>query len=185
MRDIAITIVHVAVSLAALCLALLAISIPSGNALIEIPYFMRILLSASGTLLLICAAFAFDWIIDSFSEEEWNELDVVNSRIGEEVFKRNYNYFLARVKLFGGGYLVLCISFGLVTFIMVWIVTFHLKTNIALLQIGLLLWAMICGAAIFMKMMTRKIKGIVWWLIFACSLAAISVLLNFLSLRSA
>lgn len=184
MRDVPITIATLAVSLAALCLALLAVSIPNGNAVIEIPSVMRILLSAAGTLLLISAAFAFDWIIDTFSDKEWDELDVITKSLGEEKINRNLNFFLARVKLFGGGYLVLCVSFSLLTFVMGWIVTFHLKISNELLRFGLLLSAISCGVTVFVKMMTRRIKGIVWWLILVSILASISALLNFLSFRS-
>lgn len=180
-RNIALSLVTFSISLAALCLALLAISIPNNNFIIEIPWSMRLLLSAAGSLLLISAAFATDWVIDSFVDSDWDELDKIAESLREKKFNRKYNYFFARLKLFGGGYVLLSIAFGLLIFIMLSIVNFHLEIKNELPHLGSVLSAILCGVAILIKLLTRRIGKIIWTLFFVCGLAAISLMLNILT----
>jgi hypothetical protein len=71
MNDFSKSLAEVAAALASLCLALLALSVPTPDVLITIPWLVRILLSGAGTALLVAAAFLVDWTIDSFSEADW------------------------------------------------------------------------------------------------------------------
>lgn len=181
--DTAISLARFSISLASLCLALLAVSIPSGDPannppMLFIPGAIRILLSASGTILLVSSAFLLDWSIDSFCDNDWNRLDEIGKSLGEKPLYRGAKDFFARIRLFGGGYVLLSVAVGFLTFVMLWLVTFQAKISNNNLKLASELFAGLCGGSIFVKMMARQLGTVAWSLILIGGLAFISLILN-------
>jgi hypothetical protein len=178
MNDFSKSFAELAAALASLCLALLALSVPSPGAVIVIPWIVRIILSGAGTALLVAAALLVDWTVDSFSEEDWQKLDSVVLRLREPALNRRYNYFLARCRLFGGGYLLLSVGFSAITFVMMWVVGIHVDNANKVLHAASTVVASISAVALFLKMMTFHLATTAWWLILISGLAAASITLN-------
>lgn len=182
MNDFSKSFAELAAALASLCLALLALSVPTPDAIIAIPWTVRILLSGAGTALLIAAAFLVDWTVDSFSDADWQQLDSVVLRLHETALNRRYNYFLARCRLFGGGYLLLSIGFSALTFVMMWVVGVHVQVANLALHMASTVIAAVSACALFLKMMTLQIATTAWWLVVISGLAIASIILNVLLL---
>lgn len=178
MNDFSKSFAELAAALASLCLALLALSVPTPDAIIVIPWIVRILLSGAGTALLVAAAFLVDWTVDSFSDADWQELDSTVLRLHEAALSRRYNYFLARCRLFGGGYLLLAIGFSALTFVMMWVVGIHVEVANGALHVASTIIAVVSACALFLKMMTLQIATTAWWLVLIAGLAAASITLN-------
>ena len=177
-HNLALALAGVAVSLASLCLAILALSIPTENTLLSIPEPIRIILSGAGFLLIVAAAFTIDWVVDSFSSGDWDSLDVIELDLNEKKLNRRWKFILARTKLFGGGYFLLSLAMAVLAFVMLWILAFPITSSDRVLT-----WSSICVAVasavlLFLKMMTRRFAKITWSLMFMIALLAVSLLLN-------
>jgi hypothetical protein len=178
MNDLAKGFAEVAAALASLCLALLTLSVPTADVVITIPWIVRVILSGAGTALLVAAAFLVDWSIDSFSEEDWQQLDSTVVKLHEPPLNRGYNYFFARCRLFGGGYLLMTVGFSALTFVMMWVVGIHVDATSSGLHIASTVIAAVSACALYLKMMTFHIATTAWWLLLITGLAAASITLN-------
>ena len=177
-HNLALALAGVAVALASLCLAILALSIPTQNTLLSIPEPIRIILSGAGFLLIVAAAFTIDWVVDSFSSDDWDALDLIELGLNEKKLNRGWKFIPARTKLFGGGYFLLSLAMALLAFVMLWILTFPITSSDKVLT-----WLSICAAVasavlLFLKMMTRRLAKITWSLIFMIVVLGVSLLLN-------
>lgn len=178
-QNVALTLAVVSVSLASLCLAILAVSIPSQNTLLSIPEPIRFVLSAAGFLLIVAAAFTIDWVIDSFSSADWDTLDLIEVDLNEKELDRRWKFILARAKLFSGGYLLLSLALAVLAFVMLWILAFPVTTSYQ----GTLAWlsnsaALVSAVLLFLKLMTRKLARVTWSLILIITLLSLSLVLN-------
>ena len=97
--------------------------------MLSIPHPVRLLLSIAGTAFLISTALIIDWLVDSFSNEEWNEIDEIMQRVGDSKLNRGFNFFIARTKLFYGAYLFVSASIAIVTFIMLWLIISQIEIS--------------------------------------------------------
>lgn len=177
-HNLALAIAGIAVSLASLCLAILAVSIPAQNTLLSIPEPIRIVLSGTGFLLIVAAAFTIDWVVDSFNNGDWDTLDEIELDLNEKKLNRRWKFILARTKLFSGGYFLLSLAMAALAFVMLWILTFPITSSDKALT-----WLSICTAVasailLFLKMMTRRFAKVTWSLIFIITLLAVSLVLN-------
>ena len=146
---------------------------------ISIPTQIRILLSVSGTILIISTAFLLDWAIDSFSKSDWDKIDEIAEDMGEKKFNRGANFIYARLRLFGGGYFLLSLALGSLVFTMLWLTQENTRLNdggIATLLSNLV--AAFCSLGIVIKMMTRTLGNVAWSIIIVGGLAIISIILN-------
>lgn len=179
MNDHPRTLASVSVSLASLCLALLALSVPSSSdPIVNIPWAVRVLLSGAGATLLIAAALLIDWSVDSLGPADWDAIDGHFRHLGDRPVTRKYNFFFARARLYGGGYLLVCLAMSLLLFIMLWVVALHLGAESAPTRVASTLVATVAASVMFVKMMTLKIGTVVWTVVILLALVLSSVALN-------
>jgi hypothetical protein len=178
MKDMAISFARTAISLGSVCLALLSISIPSSpSLLLDLTLPIRVLLSFTGFVLFLSAALLLDWAIDTLSDKDWNEMNIKIMQLGDKELDAKHS-FIARLKLFGGGYLLLSIGIGFVAFSMLFLLIIHSGlSNGPLLFLSISISAY-CGVGIFIKMMTRKLGTVARTIFFIGGPALISILLN-------
>lgn len=170
MRTTAISFALFSLSLATLSLALLAFSQESQP--LDIPNLIRLLLASTGTVFFLSAALMLDWAIDIFSKEEWDELDKIAESIGEPKRKQGARGFYERVGLFGGGYVLLSLSIGILTFVTLSLFSSPVK-------LAPLILAILCGGAIFVKMMTQNLLGVLSSIGVIGTLAGASISLSY------
>ncbi len=176
MKSTSLSLARISISFASLCLALLAISIPDTNeTLITIPKSIRLVISLAGTALIVGAGLLIDWTADSFSDNDWKELNDIASRMCNKTFNDKFQYFLARCRLFGGGYLLVCIGVSVLTYAMIWLFNIHAAFETTALRIISNLTAIVAGLLIFFKMMTRRSGSVMLTIIVISGFTLISI----------
>jgi uncharacterized membrane protein (DUF485 family) len=169
-RRVALSIPALSISLSS---ALLAFEIyylqhfyqPKPGLLVE--DFIVLLPMAAGCLFLVCAAFAIDWVIDSFSDAELRALNLMHSTSeGQDHrdYSARYRGFQARRRLFAGAYFIFVICLATLFFLLISALPIFLKDASAN---SVARGGMIAGGAYFavllaLKMMTGNISRRMW-----------------------
>jgi hypothetical protein len=105
-RRLAMSLSSICISLGSFSLALLVYS-KSNN--VEIDYVWLWLLQIAGIVFLLCSALCIDWIVDSFSQEEWDAVAAVSPEL-RVIRGKGDNQFLERVALYSTGYLLYTVA---------------------------------------------------------------------------
>jgi len=130
--------------------------------LVSIPEPIRFVIAAAGFLLIVATAFTVDWVVDSFSNADWDSLDIIELNLNEKKLNRRWKYILARAKLFSGGYLLLSLALAVLAFTMLWILAFPLTSSYKVFTWSSNVAAFASAALLFLKMMTRKLAKVTW-----------------------
>ena len=169
-RRIALSIPTLSISLAS---ALLAFEIyylqyfyqPKPGMFVE--DFIVLLPMVAGCLFLVCAAFAIDWVIDSFSDAELRALNLMHSK-SEGADHRTYSGesrgFHARRRLFSGAYVIFVVCLATLFFLLLSALPIFLKDSSANVAAR---GGVIAGGGYFavllgLKMMTGNITRRTW-----------------------
>lgn len=159
LQNTAVANVTISVGLAGICLALLALTTPqavSNSNPFQIHNFLEVLLPIIGVLLIFNAALTIDWVIDRFEAEDWKSI------LGEKYWEKNqgdfrkYDQIPARLKLFGGGYFLLCIGIAGLCFAILFQAYIKLKAISLVLSYIALSGSFWFNLYIIFQMMTYK-----------------------------
>lgn len=183
-KDTSVSFARTSISLASVCLALLSASIPaSGGVLLHLPIQLRVLISIIGAFLLLSAALMIDWSIDLLTDDDWKKLDDLAKSLGDPLFD-SHRSFKARMRLFGGGYLLLSIGMGVLMFTMLYLLIVHAGVSHPTITVLSVSSSGVSGVAVFIKMMTRKLGTVAKTILFIGGFAFVSVAMNIYLLRS-
>ena len=176
MKNISLSLARISISFASLCLALLAISIPDATtSFIVIPKSIRLIISLAGSALIVGAGLLIDWMVDSFSIADWKELNEIASQMNDNKFDDRYEYFWARCRLFGGGYLLVCVGVSVLTYAMIWLFNIHADFENDISKLISNVAAIASGLLIFFKMMTRRSGAVILTIIIMSIFILISI----------
>lgn len=142
-RRLAQTMASVCISLGAFALALLVYIKNSPSTSFQPPYIWLWLLQFVGISLIFCSALCTDWIIDSFTQEEWDAAHRVSPELDWGKYKIP-NQVSERLSLFSTGYFLFAVSNCLLVGAMIyyfWINSGNVFMNIALFVLPLSLLA--------------------------------------------
>ncbi|MDQ3821462.1 MAG: hypothetical protein M3362_27800 [Acidobacteriota bacterium] len=107
----ALTSASISVALGAICLALLSLMSPQRDtSRLYAPEVVVFALLLIGVALVFNAALTIDWIVDRFDEEDWLRI------LGRSSAPYKADQFLARLRLFNGGYFLLCLGMAGLSF---------------------------------------------------------------------
>lgn len=179
-RDTARNLANAALRLAAGCVGVLtAATIPRPAPWLPLYAEARWLLATGATLLIVAAVLMIDWVIDSFRASDWGSIDQLHHELNLRPHSDRFNYFFARMRLFGGGFAALAGALALLMFAAVWLVGLQASSNSVLGQ-GLALCAA-TGAAllVFVKLLTRRLRPALWGVLLL-AVAALALTANFL-----
>jgi len=169
-RRVALSIPTLSVSLAS---ALLAFEIyylqhfyqPKPGIFVE--DFIVLLPMIAGCLFLVCAAFALDWIVDSFSDAELRALNAMHIR-SEGDDHRDYSSasrgFHARRRLFSGAYAIFVLCLSMLFFLLLSALPIFMKDTAvnSLARGGMIIGGAYFAALLALKMMTGNIPRRTW-----------------------
>jgi len=157
MHNTAISIARISVSGAALCLALLVFSSgSSGTPPIPLGELVRTAVATAGVILTASTALLLDWALDNLSEKEWHTLLQTDEGIaGKEIDLKRWDQFIARLRVFGGGYVLLAVGLGGIAGAITWLGNPSMDSP---QETFLMSAATISAIAfVFLKMMTKKL----------------------------
>lgn len=178
-RRVALSIPTLSISLASVLLAFEIYYLqyfyrPRAGVFVE--DFIVLLPMVAGSLFLVCAAFAVDWVVDSFSDAELRALNAMHRRSeGDDHrdFSEKSRGFHARRRLFSGAYAIFVGCLSMLFFLLLAALPIFLKdSSVNSLARG----GMIAGGAYFafllaVKMMTNNIPRRIWHLLIGVSAA--------------
>lgn len=168
-RRVALSIPSLSISLASFLLAFeiyyLQVYVPKPGFFVEdlivmLPMF-------AGCLFLVCAAFALDWIVDSFSEAELRALNQMYSQTegaDHTELSRMARGFFTRLRLFSGAYAMFSACLALIFFLLLVAPTIFLKDGVSnsLARSGIVVGGGYLAILLAMKMMTSYIPKRLW-----------------------
>jgi hypothetical protein len=178
MQNLAVSLARISISAAALCLALLALSVKgqpifpvnegtadSSFELLFLAQGIRLILAIVGLIFLASTAFFLDWLVDSFDDSQWEEMGEIAYRSGastnENSFKERGNEFQARSRLFGCGYGILCLGISGLMLVMVWLLYYNTEFQSAYWQAVTTILSALFAIITFFRMMTKNYGNLV------------------------
>lgn len=174
-RSVALNLANAALRIVAVCLALLAASIPGSHApLISLSPALRVLIAAVGCMQVVAAVMMIDWVVDSFGDAEWTEIDAVASALGQRRHTERFNFFLDRSALFGGGYVFFAASLALLSGGLAAAVS--LRTGGSSMNfIASMTATIVATGAVLAKLMTRRLPIVAWLCVLLFTLVLVSL----------
>jgi hypothetical protein len=132
--------------------------------------FIVLLPMVAGSLFLVCAAFALDWVVDSFSDAELRALNTMHLRSdGEDhrMYSAVQRGFHARRRLFSGAYFIFVFCLCTLFFLLLAALPIFLKeaSVSSVARSGMIVGGVYFALLLGIKMMTNNIPRHTWYVL--------------------